>query len=91
MLIGARAPWFASFREAADLYLLTDVDVPWVDDGTRYFPDERQRRRFLDLCRIELQQRRLPFVTLSGRWEERFRTAVLAIRERFPDLSPDTA
>jgi HTH-type transcriptional repressor of NAD biosynthesis genes len=91
MLVGSRAPWFDTFRETADLYLLTDVDAPWVDDGTRYFPDGRQRRRFLDLCRVELEQRRLPFVTLSGQWNERFMTAVRAIRERFPDLPSDTA
>jgi NadR type nicotinamide-nucleotide adenylyltransferase len=91
MLIGPHALWFDGFRKVADFYLLTDVDVPWVDDGTRYFPDERQRRRFFDLCRAELELRRLPFVTISGGWEDRFRTAVLAIRERFPDLPPDTA
>ena len=31
----------------ADLYLLTDIDIPWDDDGGRYYPDPADRRRFM--------------------------------------------
>jgi len=86
MLVGYRDPWFASFKETADLYLLTDIDVPWVDDGTRYFPDAQKRVTFMNACRAELNRRRLPFVTLSGDWESRFSTAIEAVQSL---LTPD--
>ena len=37
-----------AFQDTADLYLLLDIDVPWVDDGTRFFGDEDRRRLFFD-------------------------------------------
>ena len=89
MLGGGRDPWFAEFRDTADLYLLTDIDAPWVDDGTRYFPAEADRQRFLAACRAELEARGLPFVTLSGGPDARFRIAVDAIAGRFPGLDPE--
>jgi NadR type nicotinamide-nucleotide adenylyltransferase len=70
-------------REAArrqyDLYLLTDVDVPWVDDNQRYFPDARKRREFFDRTHQALIERGRPFVRLSGGWDERFDAAVGAV------------
>jgi nicotinamide riboside kinase len=61
----------------ADLYLLTDIDLPWTPDGIRDRGHEREamHRRFLD----ELTQRRLPFVLISGPPDERLRQAVKAI------------
>lgn len=87
MLCGGRDPWFAAYDNPADLYLLTDIDMPWADDGTRYFPDSADRGRFLAACRAELEARGVPFVTLSGDAENRRRTAVDAIVNRFPGLS----
>ena len=63
----------------ADLYLLTDIDVPWQDDGTRYFPDDSRRRKFMQACRDVLNNRGARWVEISGSWEERFAKAVTAI------------
>lgn len=60
-----------------DLYLVTDVDVPWIDDSVRYLPQERQS--FLDRCVDELEKRDRKFVVLSGDWDARFAKAVAAI------------
>lgn len=84
MLCGGRDPWFADFRRLADLYLLTDIDTPWVDDGTRYFPGKADRERFFAACRDELQARGARFVTLSGDFDRRFRTAIAEISSRMP-------
>ncbi|MBM3929042.1 MAG: ATP-binding protein, partial [Sphingomonadales bacterium] len=35
MLFGRRDPWFDAWDRTADLYLLFDIDLPWVEDGTR--------------------------------------------------------
>lgn len=74
----------SSVREAANtqrfaLYLLLDVDVPWVDDGTRSFGHLRERH--FGLLREELERRGLPYLVLSGDWEERYRRAVAAVEE----------
>lgn len=64
-------------RRRYDLYLVTDVDVPWVEDCVRYLPEERQS--FLDRCISELKRDGRPFVRLSGSWQQRFDAAVAAV------------
>lgn len=79
MLGSERDPFLAEFTDYADLYVLCDVDIPWVDDGTRYFPAEEDRKRFLEACRAELVARKVPFVVVSGTVEQRLEVAVEAI------------
>lgn len=66
-----RDPWFQTYGETADLYFLTDIDLPWVDDGVRYWPDEGRRQSFKQACLEELQDRQLPYFVLSGTWQAR--------------------
>lgn len=86
MLAGRRDPWFEGVFPTCDLYLLTDVDVPWVDDGTRYFNSTPERVQFFELCEAELKARALPYVRLSGSWDDRFDQAIQAIETQFSDL-----
>ena len=79
MLFNARDPWFDAFDDTADLYLLLDIDMPWVDDGTRFFGDEARRRRFFDLSRAELERRGLRYIVIGGPAEERFDRALAAL------------
>jgi len=53
-----------------DLYLLTDIDVPWVPDQVRYLPEER--RSFFERCR--------DYQVVSGSWEHRLDTAIEAVQ-----------
>ncbi len=69
-------------RREYDLYLLMDVDVQWVDDGQRYFPDNDERRAFFERCRRALDERGRPYVVIGGDWQERFERAVGAVEER---------
>ncbi len=73
-------PWLDRFTETADLYLLLDIDMPWVDDGTRFFGDEARRRRFLECSRAQLDRRGLPYVLIGGPAEERFDRSLEAIK-----------
>ena len=68
----------------ADLYLLTDIDVPWKDDGTRYFPDDERRRAFMQACRDVLDRAGAHWVEISGSWDERFARSVAAIEAFAP-------
>lgn len=83
MLIGERHPWFAQYDDLADLYILTDVDIPWVDDGTRYFKNDDDRQRFFATCENELISRGVDYVKVSGSPETRLQTAISAIQKRF--------
>lgn len=86
MLLGARSLWFDRAFEPADLYLLCDVDFPWVDDGTRYFPDAVQRHRFFDLCERALIDLSAPYRVMRGDPAQRLAQALAAINERFGEL-----
>jgi HTH-type transcriptional regulator, transcriptional repressor of NAD biosynthesis genes len=81
MLFETRDPWFDAFQDTADLYLLLDIDMPWIDDGTRFFGDEARRQRFFDLSRAELERRGLAYRIIGGPPEQRFAQAVEAIEE----------
>lgn len=62
---------------AADLYLLTDIDIPWVADGIR---DRGERREEMQtLFRRKLQQMGATFVEIRGSREERFARAKAAV------------
>jgi HTH-type transcriptional repressor of NAD biosynthesis genes len=79
MLFAEADPWFGAFRDTADLYLLLDIDIPWVDDGTRFFGGEIQRRRFFACSRDQLDRRGLAYALIGGPVEERFDRALEAI------------
>ncbi|NIJ08112.1 NadR type nicotinamide-nucleotide adenylyltransferase [Sphingomonas vulcanisoli] len=79
MLFERSDPWFDHFDETADLYLLLDIDMPWVDDGTRFFGDEGRRRRFFECSRHQLEKRGLPYVLIGGPAEERLARSIEAI------------
>lgn len=83
MMHGRQDPWFAGFKDTADLYLLFDIDLPWVDDGLRIYGDAADRRRFFDLCKEELTRRGLNWALVSGDGEPRFEAALKAIERRF--------
>jgi NadR type nicotinamide-nucleotide adenylyltransferase len=88
MLTGKVDPQLPQARRLCDLYLLTGVDAPWVDDGTRYFPDQSARARFFELCRSELDRAGARYVVLQGDWAQREEAAVAAVRDVL-DLEPD--
>jgi HTH-type transcriptional repressor of NAD biosynthesis genes len=78
-LAGVRDPWFANYRDYPDLYLLCDIDLPWVDDGTRYFSDPKDREKFHLACERELISRGVDFVRVSGPPELRRAKAIEAV------------
>ena len=83
------ADWFygdcpAWIREQADrhgyhLYLLADIDVPWMEDSQRFTRDSRQG--FMGRCVEALESRGRRYVRIGGSWEERYNQAVKAVEE----------
>ncbi len=82
-LFGAAPPGLRALADerSYDLYLVLDVDTPWVDDAQRFLgaPDERQA--FLNRCLGELEERGRPYQIIRGDWEARFRSACVAVEE----------
>lgn len=78
MLFG-RSPPELSRQPRADLYLLLEPDVPWRDDGTRFFGEPAERTRFMHVIEQVLADAGVKAVRIGGGWEERFRQAVAAV------------
>jgi NadR type nicotinamide-nucleotide adenylyltransferase len=66
-------------RRKYDLYLLTYIDVQWVDDPLREHPEEDQRHYFYNVYRDIVQQSGLPWADIRGNKEERLAIALEAI------------
>ena len=65
-------------RRVADIYLLCDVDVPWVSDGIRDRPSDRES--MFTLFADALLMLAVPVVVIRGDWDERWRRALAACR-----------
>lgn len=70
---------FHALHNQYDLYLLTDIDVPWQPDDLRDRPNER--KKMLNLFEASLKKYQRSFITLSGAKEKRFKTAVFHINK----------
>ncbi|MEO6315669.1 MAG: AAA family ATPase [Chitinophagaceae bacterium] len=62
-----------------DLYLLCNVDLPWVKDELREYPDLARREALYNMYHEIMISQPVPFVDISGSYEERFRKAVSAV------------
>ena len=63
----------------ADLYLLLEPDLPWVNDGTRFFADPADRHRFARIVEQVLVDAGVPFVRIAGHGPQRLAAARAAI------------
>ncbi len=69
--------------EPADLYLLLSPEVPWLDDGTRYFEAAETRVWFFQRTRDLLEAVGAPYEIIAGdSWEERTRLAAQRVSAR---------
>ena len=64
-----------------DLYLLCNIDLPWVKDELREYPDEGPRIELYEIYKNILQNQQVPCVDISGNYEERLRKAIDAIKK----------
>lgn len=61
-----------------DLYLLCNVDLPWVKDELREYPDLARREKLYNIYKEIMLHQPVPWVDISGSYEERFEKAVAA-------------
>jgi len=63
-----------------DDYILLDIDVPWVDDGTREFPHRREEH--FELLKNNLIKYGIEYQLVSGNYDERFEKSLKIIEKR---------
>lgn len=59
-----------------DLYLLCDVDLPWVQDALREYPDKNTRGKLYHFYKDLMVNQSRPWCNISGNYEQRFEKAV---------------
>ncbi|MBC7720476.1 MAG: AAA family ATPase, partial [Pedobacter sp.] len=62
-----------------DLYLLCNIDLPWVKDALREYPDEKPRRELYNIYKDLLINQPTPWVDISGNYEQRLQKAIAAV------------
>lgn len=67
------------FDQIFDLILLCDIDVPWVDDGTRDFPNKRKEH--LKDIKNALKMFEFDYKIIRGNYDERFELAKKYVKQ----------
>lgn len=62
-----------------DLYLLCNIDLPWVKDELREYPDLKTRERLYHHYKDIMINQNIPWVDISGGYEERLEKAIKAV------------
>ena len=64
-----------------DLYLLCNIDLPWVEDELREYPDPHTRKKLYQVYKDIMLNQPVPWVEISGGYEERFQKARDAVNK----------
>jgi NadR type nicotinamide-nucleotide adenylyltransferase len=74
-------PWILNqiVENSYDLYLLCDVDLPWVKDELREYPDLEIREKLYHNYKDLLVNQSTPWVNISGNYQQRLENAINAI------------
>jgi nicotinamide riboside kinase len=72
-----------------DLYLLCNIDLPWIKDELREYPDLQTRKRLYDIYRALLESQATPWTVISGNYEERLQNAIRAVDSFLATSLPD--
>jgi NadR type nicotinamide-nucleotide adenylyltransferase len=75
----------AARERRGDLYLLCDIDVPWVADPARDRPHLRAHMHRLFVDALDALGAR--YLTIRGSWAERRTTAIAAVNEALSDAT----
>jgi NadR type nicotinamide-nucleotide adenylyltransferase len=62
-----------------DLYLLCNIDLPWVKDELREYPDLASRKKLYHMYKDIMVNQAVPWVDINGNYEARLQKAIKAI------------
>jgi len=74
-------PWILNqiVENSYDLYLLCNIDLPWVKDELREYPDLEIREKLYHHYKDLLINQSTPWVNISGNYQQRLEIAIKAI------------
>ncbi len=64
-----------------DLYLLCNVDLPWIKDELREYPDEKPRQELYRIYKDILINQKTPWIEISGNYNQRLQSAIEAVNK----------
>lgn len=62
-----------------DLYLLCNVDLPWIKDELREYPDVETRNKLYHFYKDIMINQPVSWIDISGSYEQRLQTAISAV------------
>lgn len=82
-VFGKCHPWILDqiVERKYDLYLLCNVDLPWVKDELREYPDLETRTRLYHIYKDIMINQSVTWVDISGNYNERVQKAIGAINK----------
>lgn len=80
-VFGKCHPWILEeiTKRKYDLYLLCDIDLPWVKDELREYPDLATREKLYRLYKGIMVNQTVPWVNINGLDEQRLKKAIEAV------------
>ncbi len=63
------------------LYLLCNVDLPWIRDDLREYPDPETRNKLYHFYKDIMINQSIPWIDISGSYEERLQVAIHAVEK----------
>ncbi|MEI9935527.1 MAG: AAA family ATPase [Ferruginibacter sp.] len=64
-----------------DLYLLCNIDLPWIKDELREYADLKSRQKLYHIYKDIMINQSVPWIDISGNYDERFKKAVEAVNK----------
>ena len=64
-----------------DLYLLCNVDLPWVKDELREYPDLKSRQELYHIYKDIIINQHVPCADITGSYDERLQKAIAAVNK----------
>jgi NadR type nicotinamide-nucleotide adenylyltransferase len=64
-----------------DLYLLCNIDLPWVKDELREYPDLVTREKLYHHYKDIMLNQQVPWIDICGNYEERLQKAIDAVNK----------
>ena len=62
-----------------DLYLLCNVDIAWIKDNLREYPDLETRNKLYHFYKDMMVNQSVPWADIRGNYEERLQVAIKAV------------
>jgi len=64
-----------------DLYLLCNIDLPWIKDELREYPDLKNRELLYHMYKDIMINQSVPWIDIHGNYAQRFQKAIKGISE----------